>query len=138
MNDKTPTRRVPSPNTFVDSQPFWDAAQRGELVLQYCLDTGRFQHYPRPVSIYTGSRNLEWRPVSGRGTVYSYTVTRVPAPGFQDRVPYVIATVELDEGVRMVANLNNVSPDEVTIGMPVKLCWERLSETVNNPAFEPA
>jgi len=138
MNDIKSARPVPKPNTFVASEPFWEAAQRGQLLMQYCVESEKFQHYPRPVSIYTGSRNLEWRPVSGRGTVYSYTVTRIPAAGFEGKVPYVIATVELEERVRIVVNLLNIAPDKVKIGMPVKLCWERLSETINNPAFEPA
>jgi uncharacterized protein len=138
MSDaKQPARPVPKPNAYVDSTPFWAAAKQGRLVLQYCRDAGKFQHYPRPVSLYTGKRNLEWREVSGIGVVYAHTVTRVPMPGFEERVPYIVATIELAEGVRLLANLVNCAPDKVRIGMPVRLCWERLSDDINQPCFEP-
>jgi hypothetical protein len=139
MSDvKKAARPLPRPNAYVDTKPFWEAARQGRLVLQYCLDAGKFQHYPRPVSVYTGKRNLEWRAVSGKGLVYAHTVTRVPMPGFEDRVPYIVVTVELEEGVRLLANLLNCAPEAVRIGMPVRLCWERLSDDINYPSFEPA
>jgi uncharacterized OB-fold protein len=102
-------------------------------VLQYCRDAGKFQHYPRPVSLYTGKRNRE---VSGKGVVHAHTVTRVPMPGFEKRVPYIVATLELAKGVRLLADLVNCAPDKVRIGMPVSLCWERLSDDINQPCFE--
>lgn len=131
-------RPLPRPNAYIDTQPFWDAARQGRLLIQYCKDTGRPQWFPRPVSLATGRRNLEWREVSGRGTVYSFTVTNSAWPGHEDRVPYVCALIELEEGVRILANLLNVKPEDARIGMPVKLCWERLSEEISYPAFEPA
>jgi uncharacterized OB-fold protein len=134
---KKAAKPVPRPNAYVDTKPFWEAANSGRLKLQYCRDTGKFQHYPRPVSIYTGKRNLEWREVSGKGKVYAYTVTRVPMPGFESQAPYIVATIELDEGVRILCNLMNCEIDAVRIGMRVKLCWERLSDDINQPAFEP-
>ena len=53
-------------------------------------------------------------------------------------MPFICALVELDEGVRMLVNLFNCKQENVKIGMPVKLCWEKLSEEINYPAFEPA
>lgn len=131
-------RPLPRPNIYAKTQPFWDAANEGKLMLQYCPDTGKYQFHPRPGSIYTGKRNVEWRQASGRGTVYSYTDTLAPWPGHEDRVPYLCALVELEEGVRILCNLVNVTAEEVQIGMPVKLAWERLSEQFNYPVFEPA
>ncbi len=75
-------------------------------------DTNRFQHYPRPVSLATGSRNLDWRPVSGNGTIYACTTLRIPGPGIDGRLPLAIATVELDEHVRIIANILDASPEE--------------------------
>ncbi|NUZ07302.1 Zn-ribbon domain-containing OB-fold protein [Piscinibacter koreensis] len=139
---KPEPRKIPRPlpraDIYAKTKPFWEAANEGRLMMQFCRDTARFQWFPRSGSVYTGKRNIEWREVSGRGTVYSWTVAVAPWPGHEDRVPYVCALVELDEGVRMLANLFNVPADEVAIGMPVKLMWERLSETYNYPAFEPA
>lgn len=131
-----PDRPIPKIGTFIDSRPFWDGAREGKLVLQYCRDTGRFQHYPRPVSLYTGSRNLEWREVSGRGFVFACTIARVAVPGFADRVPYAVATVELDEGVRIIANVVNCAPEEVRIGMRVRVTFEPLGDQ-QYPVFAP-
>ena len=146
MSEATPAskpeaKKIPRPlprvNAYMDTRPFWQAANNGKLLIQYCKESGKPQWYPRPVSLATGRRNLEWREVSGRGKVYSWTVTYSAWPGHEDRVPYICALVELDEGVRMLANLLNVKGEDVKIGMPVQLCWERLSDEINYPAFEP-
>ena len=137
-----PVKKVPRPlprvNAYMNTKPFWDAAKNGKLLLQVCKDTGKAQFFPRPVSMANGRRNLEWRESSGRGTVYSYTDTFSAWPGHEDRVPYLCALVELQEGVRILANLMNVKAGEVKIGMPVKLCWEKLSDEISLPQFEPA
>lgn len=128
---------LPEPDSYVHTAPLWQAAREGRLLLQYCRDTKRFQHYPRPVSAYTGKRNLEWREVSGKGVVYAHTTVRVPMAGREDRVPYVVVLVDLQEGVRLLANLLNCRPEDLRVGMPVRLCWERLSDEINYPNFEP-
>jgi len=131
-------RPLPRVNVYMNTKPFWEAAREGALVIQYCRETGRPQFFPRPVSLATGKRNLEWREVSGNGKVYSWTTTYSAWPGHEDRVPYICALVELDEGVRMLVNLLNCKSNDVKIGMKVKLCWEKLTDDVNYPAFEPA
>ncbi|KAB2912319.1 MAG: Zn-ribbon domain-containing OB-fold protein [Hyphomicrobiaceae bacterium] len=135
MSEKPTARPAPQANVYVDTAPFWEAAARRELVLQYCKDTGRFQHYPRPVSIYSGSRNIEWRKVAGKGTIYACTVIRIPGPGLEGRLPLAVATVELDEGVRMIANIVESDPADVAIGRRVELAWEKL-ERGYYPAFK--
>lgn len=129
------SRPVPPPDLYVHSKPFWDGARAGKLMLQFCKDTNRFQHYPRPVSIYTGSRNLEWREASGKGQIYACTTVRVPGPGLQGRLPLSVATIELDEGVRMIANIIESHPDEVEIGCRVELLWDHLDGGIPYPAF---
>ena len=130
-------RPLPKPNTYMPTREFWDACHQGRLLLQYCKDSGKYQWYPRPVSLYTGKRNLEWREVKGTGTLYSWTVTFSAWPGHENRVPYICAYVELDEGVRMLCNLLNCEAAELHMGMRVHLVWERLSDQFNYPAFEP-
>ncbi|HTW82872.1 MAG TPA: Zn-ribbon domain-containing OB-fold protein [Candidatus Sulfotelmatobacter sp.] len=130
-------RRAPKIGTYVDSQPFWDGAREGKLVLQFCRDSGRFQHYPRPVSIYTGSRNLEWRAVKGTGEVFACTIARVAPPDFAPLVPYAVATVQLDEGVRIIARVIDVPPEQVRIGMRVRVAFEQLADQ-HYPVFVPA
>jgi len=128
-------RPVPKPNTYVDTTPFWEGMKRKELFLQYCKDTGRFQHYPRPVSIYTGSRNLEWRKVSGRGKIYAHTVIRIPGPGLDGRLPLPVVTVDLEEGARILGNIVGSPPEDVKIGAAVEVVWDHLADDVYYPAF---
>jgi hypothetical protein len=98
----------------------------------------RYQWWPRTISIITGQQNLEWRTVSGLGRLYSFTETHVPTAGFEDKGPYLIGLVELDEGVRIIANLVKLAPDRVTLGMRLKVAWEKISDDMNYFAFEPA
>lgn len=138
MSDiKKPTRPLPRPDIYAKTSPFWEAANQGKLLLQYCKDSQQYQWFPRSGSVFNGKRNIEWRESPGRGSVYAWTLSVAPWPGHEDRVPYLCAYVELEEGVRVLANLVNVKPQDVKVGMPVKLTWERLSDKYNYPAFEP-
>jgi uncharacterized OB-fold protein len=128
-------RPIPAPGAYVADQPFWDGMRDGKLVLQYCPETNAFQHYPRPVSLATGSRKLEWRPVSGNGTIYAFTTLRVPGPGTAGRIPLLIATVELDDGVRILANILDATASDLRIGLRVSVAWDRLDDDVPYPAF---
>jgi uncharacterized OB-fold protein len=129
--------RAPKPNNYTDTTEFWSGAQDGKLLVQFDRHTGQPQWFPRSVSLSTGRRDLEWREVSGNGTVYSWTVTRTAWPGHEHRVPYVCALIDLDEGVRILANLTNVDHDAITIGQPVRVVWQQLSGGTRYPAFEP-
>lgn len=135
MNTNVKPRPMPKPTPT--TQPFWDGAKRGKLMLQYDPDTQKFQFWPRMCSVRTGRRNLEWRESSGKGQLYSYTVTYVPTAGFEDRVPYLVGLVELDEGVRIIGNVTGVEPDEVQVGMRVRVDWEKLSDDIAYFAFVP-
>ncbi len=129
-------RHVPRPP--LSNKPFWEATKNGKLVLQYDPESKRYQFWPRAISVTTGKQNLEWREASGKGKLYSYTVTYVPVAGFEDKTPYVVGLVELDEGVRIMGNMPNVKPDQVKIGMPVKVGFEKLSDDISYFYFDPA
>lgn len=131
-------RPVPKIGSYLDTKEFWDGARRGKLMLQFCTETKKFQHYPRPISVYTGRHTIEWREASGKGVVYSWTITRSPWPGHEARVPYICAYVDLTEGVRFLCNLVDCSEDEMAIGMPVEVRWDRLNEEIVYPDFAPA
>lgn len=135
MSEQKAGRPLPRENVYVDTRPFWEGARQGKLVLQYCTEAKKFQHYPRPVSIYTGRRTLEWREVSGKGKIYATTVVRIPGPGLDGRLPLCVATVELDEGVRMIANVLDCTPEQLKIGLPVVLAWDHLDPEHPYPAF---
>ncbi|MEH2510410.1 putative OB-fold protein [Nitrobacteraceae bacterium AZCC 1564] len=130
-------RPLPKIGSYIDTKEFWDGAKRGKLMLQFCTETKRFQHFPRPVSLFTGRKTVEWREASGCGTVYSWTVTRSPWPGHEQRVPYICAYVELDEGVRFLCNLVDCDENEIEIGMPVEVRWDRLTDEIAFPDFAP-
>jgi uncharacterized protein len=128
-------RPLPRIGSYIDTKEFWEGAKRGKLMLQFCTETKRFQHFPRPVSLSTGRKTVEWREASGYGTVYSWTVTRSPWPGHEQRIPYICAYVELDEGVRFLCNLVDCEENEIEIGMPVEVRWDRLTEEITFPDF---
>ena len=127
-------RTVPRENVFTDTKPFWDGIKEGKLMMQYCTEAQKFQFFPRPVSIYTGRRTLEWREVSGKGTIYSFTVVRTPGPGLEGRLPLCVATVELDEGVRFLANVLDCAPEDLAVGKRVRLSWDNLTDEQQYPA----
>ena len=135
MTEQKNPRPVPKANRYVETEAFWRGTKARELLLQYCPDTKQFQHYPRPVSIYTGKRNLEWRKVAGTGVIYACTIVRVPGPGLEGRLPLSVVTVELDEGVRILGNILNAEPDAVAIGQRVELTWDAIDKETIYPAF---
>lgn len=128
------TSHVPKPSLL--TKPFWDAARQRKLVIQYDPDSRCYQWWPRVVSVKTGKMNLEWKEVSGNGTLYSYTVTHVPALGFEDKGHYLVGLVELDEGVRIISNLSGITEDNVKLGMPLRVTWEELTEEITLYSFE--
>lgn len=136
LNDTLDVARV-TPRTFSFSKPFWDATRERKVLLQYCRATGRYQFYPRPVSIFTGRRDLEWREVSGRGQIFAFTVAQVARPPFAGHTPFLIATVTLDEGVNVIANVIRCPIDRISVGMRVRPAWTPLPDGTNLLLFEP-
>jgi uncharacterized OB-fold protein len=134
MADDVYAKPLPEPSR--DSKPFWDALEEGQLLIQQCAACGKLRHYPRPVCDACYSMEVTWRPASGRGRVHSWTVTHHPFhPGFKSELPYVLATVDLEEGVRMVAQLRGVAPDDVALDLPVEVAFERATEELTLPYF---
>ncbi|MGH2492832.1 MAG: Zn-ribbon domain-containing OB-fold protein, partial [Candidatus Limnocylindria bacterium] len=121
-----------------DTQPFWDGARRGELLVQRCVTCAHVQFYPRALCMRCGGA-VEWIAASGRGSVYSYTVVhRAPHEALEPLVPYVVALIDLEENVRMMSRLRGVAPEAVRIGQSVRVAFERLSDEVTLPIFEGA
>lgn len=127
---------APQPINTPLTEPFYAAAAEGRLLIQRCRATGRHQWYPRAHSVHDIRADVEWVEASGRGEVYTFSV--VGRSPFDDvAAPYVFAIVELEEGVRMAANLVGVEPDQVRIGMPVRVTFEQRGDT-SLPVFEAA
>jgi uncharacterized OB-fold protein len=129
----------PLPEITAESRPFWEGCTRHQFLVQRCRTCGARQHYPRGICAACWSDDLEWLPSSGRGTVYSFTVTyRTQARGFKDELPYVLAHVELEEGVQVLTNLVGADHEKIRIGMPVRVTFEDVTADVSIPRFTPA
>jgi uncharacterized OB-fold protein len=135
--DARPPKPRPAPAPDPDSAPYWAAALEGRLVVQHCEPCARFQLYGRDRCLVCRGP-VAWVRARGTGTVYSYTVIHqnYQRP-FRDWVPYVVALVDLDEGPRLMTNLVGCAPDEVSVGMPVRVRMETVSEWAAVPLFEP-
>jgi uncharacterized OB-fold protein len=130
--------RKPLPEITLESRPFWEGCKRHVLLVQRCRGCGALQHYPRGICASCWGTDLEWRSSSGRGTVHTYTVThRSQARGFRDELPYVLAYVELDEGVQLITNIVGCDPDRLAIGMPVEVTFEDVTPEISIPRFRP-
>ena len=119
---------MPVPNE--EDGEFWRGARRGELRTQHCTTCGLHQHYARMLCSHCGADTLEWVTASGLGTVYSFTVIRQNGvPPFKERVPFVVAAVDLDEsGARVLAAMPTVAPDAAQIGMRVRAEFRPASD----------
>lgn len=125
------------------TRPYWEAAREGRLVVQECAGCGAVQHPPLPSCPNCRRARhgsvLRWREVSGVGTVYSRTVVRhATHAAFAGQIPYVVALVELAEGPRLVTGITGCAPQEVRVGMPVRVAFRRVTDEVTLPYFEPA
>ena len=120
------------------SRPFWNAGAEGRLVIQKCPACGHRQFYPRALCTRC-AEPPEWEEASGRGTVHTFTVIhQMHAQPFKDELPYVVAMVDLEEGVRMMGNVTGCDPDDVHIGMPVEVYFEEAEEGTGVPFWRPA
>lgn len=100
---------------------FWEGVAEGVLRVQRCDDCGRHVFYPRAVCPHCGSTWLSWVEASGAGEVHAFTVVHRAPADYRDEAPYVVALVDLEEGVRMMTRLVDVEPAAVRVGMPVEV-----------------
>lgn len=134
----TNPRAKPIPERTDELEPFFAAAERGSLAIQRCPRCGTLRFPPRPICSGCLGRDAEWVTVSGRGTIYSYNVMhQVYHPGFAPEVPYAVVLVELEEGCRVLSNLVDCPLDEIRIGLPVEVVFEKASDRVTLPKFRP-
>jgi uncharacterized OB-fold protein len=128
------SRPLPIPSKI--SQPFWDSCKAERMEIQRCEDCGTYAYYPVYICPECASRKLAWTPVSGKGTIHTFTVAAKSS--FEIDGPLVVALVELEEGAMMVSNVKTSSPETLAIGAPVHLRYEKASDEITLPFFEPA
>lgn len=137
MSDIHPDWARPVPQVDAVSRPFWAATLEGRLLVQECPACGHRQFYPRALCTSCGA-TPGWLECAGTATVHTFTVIRQHGgPGFADEVPFVVAVVELDEGPRMIGNVTDVDPDEVTVGMAVQVWFAPASAEAAVPLWRP-
>jgi uncharacterized OB-fold protein len=105
---------------------FWEAAEKQQLVMQRCQTCAAVQLYPRRRCVSCGADRLEYVPVTGRGTVYTFsTIYRNPPSEFIEDLPYTLAIVELDEGPRLLTRVVDCDPEGIRCDMPVQCVFTR-------------
>ena len=138
MNSMPYNKPVPVPDA--DTEPFWSACREGRLSVQCCSGCGAKRLPPERFCPKCHAAESEWRDVSGRGKVYSWIVVRHPVPGdvYAGDVPYVVALIDLAEGVLMASNIIDCDPDAVTAEMAVEVVFEAVTDDITLPKFRPS
>lgn len=127
----------PLPATTPETQFYWDGAKAGKLLLNHCTPCDAAYFPPRPFCPKCGSRDVTVQEASGKGRLYSYVISELPAQGY--RPPFTIAVVELDEGPRMVSNILDcpATPEALELDMTLEVTFEDRGD-VTVPQFRPA
>jgi len=119
------------------SKKFWEAARQHKLIMQKCNDCGKLIFYPRKVCPFCWSASVGWTDVSGKARVRTMTTTIAGVEqAFIPDLPYVLAIVELEEGVRMMTNIVECRPEDVKIGMEVAVTFRDCTEQISLPVFK--
>jgi uncharacterized OB-fold protein len=119
--------------------PFWKSLEAHAVAVQRCTECGTFRYVPKELCPSCQAVGADWVPVAGEGTIYTYTVVRRgPTSAFQADTPYVIAHVTMSEGFRMVGQLLDVDPADVSIGAAVRVRYLDVTDEWTLLAFEPA
>jgi uncharacterized OB-fold protein len=124
--------KIPSPAVTTETAQFWAKANEGQLTVPQCKSCGKFHWYPRANCPFCTSDQVELKPASGKGTIYSYSVSR------RGKDSYVIAYVTLDEGVTMMTNIVNADGAKLAIGQAVRVAMVASEDGQRVPMFEPA
>jgi enoyl-CoA hydratase/carnithine racemase/uncharacterized OB-fold protein len=128
----------PTPVIQPWTKEFWKAAKQGKLLIQHCDDCNAAIFFPKKVCPECWSGNVSWIESSGKAVVYTFTtMLDMVEPKFMGDLPYVIAMVDLDEGIRMTTRIINCNPDDVAIGMKVEVVFEDVSPECALPVFQP-
>ena len=128
----------PLPAVTEDGAPYWEGCRQGQLRAQRCTACGHIRWPPSALCPRCLADGTEWRALSGRGTVYSFIVVHRPQhPAFFGDAPYNVATVELDEGIRLHTSVVDCANDTLAVGMAVEVVFDRVNDEVTLPRFRP-
>lgn len=129
----------PVPALDPESTPFWEGCRQHKLLIQRCTDCGHPRFPATSYCAHCQSGRHEWIAASGRGKIFSWIVVRHPVPGdiYAADVPYVVALVDLDEGVRMTGTIVGCTPEAVAANMPVQVGFSDVTPEITLPHFSP-
>lgn len=117
------------PRPTWDMREFWEGCRRKVLRFQKCRACGHVRWPPANLCPQCHSFEAEWIESSGKGKIYSYVIYHMAFhPYWKDKTPYVVAVVELDEGVRMPTNIVGASFEELKCDAPVEVVWDEAGE----------
>lgn len=129
-------RVLPTPTP--ETAHYWDGAKEGELRLQRCDACEEAYFPPRPFCPKCGSRKVSVFKASGKGTLFSYIINHLGAPGMKP--PFAVAVVQLEEGPRMMANIMECeqTPEALVLDMPLEATFEKVTDDITLPQFKPS
>lgn len=128
----------PVPLTQSWSKQFWEGTRAGKLLIQHCKDCRTHIFYPRKFCPECWSGNLEWMESSGRAKIHTFsTAYDMVEPRFWEDLPYTIAYVDLDEGVRMMTRIVECRPEDIRIDMAVEVVFHKVNDEFHLPYFRP-
>ena len=127
----------PLPQPTADTQPFWEYCKKHELRMQKCSQCGHIRYPPSIICPKCSSMEAEWTKLSGRGKIFSFVVFQyVYNKAFSDDMPYIAASIELEEGPRIMSNVIGCKPEDVKVGMPVEIQFEDVTGEFTLPKFK--
>ncbi|MFC1907346.1 Zn-ribbon domain-containing OB-fold protein [Chloroflexota bacterium] len=128
----------PIPNPTMETQPFWDYCKKNELRMQKCAQCSYIRFPASIVCPKCHSMNAEWVKLSGKGKVFSFSTVRyLYYKAFSNDIPYAVASIELEEGPRMLSNIIGCEVEDIKIDMPVEVQFEHITDEFALPKFKP-
>ena len=128
---------LPTPDNA--TRPFWDAAREGRFLVKRCRACERAHYYPRPFCPHCWSDDVEWEEASGRASLYTWSVVHQnDLPPWPERVPYVAAVVDLEEGPRAMTNVVDCQFESLRVDLPLQVAFRDAADEVTLPVFRPA
>jgi len=128
----------PLPAVTEDGAPYWEGCRQGELRAQRCLACRRFRWPPSVLCPHCLAEGGEWTALSGRGAVYSFIVVHRPQhPAFFTDAPYNVVIVELEEGIRLHSSVVDCANEDLRVGLPLEVVFDRVNDEVTLPRFRP-
>ncbi|MBT4521322.1 MAG: hypothetical protein HOC23_15085 [Halieaceae bacterium] len=128
MSYEIPELGRPLPKLNADTEPWWAALKRHQLLVQTCSDCEMAIHPPRPMCPNCRSMELSWSPSSGKGSVYSWVIiNRAFHPYFMEKIPFAVVLVEMEDGTRLVGSID-CENDQLEDGLPVEVTFDDVDD----------